>query len=141
MSFMDSIKTCFGKYVTFQGRASRSEFWWFAVFIWIGVLLLQGFMYMSFDTEGMMAAAQDGSFDTGMSFALPIVPLILIIVFILVTFLPNLSVMVRRLHDTNHSGWWYWIALIPLIGLLVLLYFFVSKGTDGDNDFGPDPLA
>ncbi len=141
MSFMESIKTCFGKYVTFQGRASRSEFWWFAVFIWIGVLLLQGFMYMSIDTDGMMAAAQDGSFNSGMSLALPIVPLILIIVFVLVTFLPNLSVMVRRLHDTNHSGWWYWIALIPLLGLLILLYFFVSKGTDGDNDFGPDPLA
>ena len=141
MSFMDSIKTCFGKYVTFKGRASRSEFWWFALFVLVGSLLLQGFMYMSFDTESMMAAAQDGSFSTGMSFALPIVPLILIFVFILVTFLPNLSVMVRRLHDTNHSGWWYWIALIPLIGLLILLYFFVSKGTDGDNDYGPDPLA
>jgi uncharacterized membrane protein YhaH (DUF805 family) len=98
-------------------------------------------MYAMFDTSGMMNAAQNGSFDTGMSFAFPIVPLVLLIVFALATIIPNISVMVRRLHDTNHSGWWYWIALIPLLGILILLYFFVIQGTDGDNDYGPDPLA
>ncbi len=141
MSFIESIKSCFSKYVTFKGRAARSEFWFFALFVFLGGLVLQVFMYMSFDTDAMMAAAQNGTFEPGMSFAFPIVPMILIVVFLLVTFLPNLSVMVRRLHDTNRSGWWYWIALIPVIGIFILLYFFVSKGTDGDNDFGPDPLA
>jgi len=56
-------------------------------------------------------------------------------------FLPSLSVAVRRLHDTNHSGWWYWIALVPIIGGLVLFVFMCMRGTDGLNDYGLDPLA
>ena len=142
MSFMDSIKSCFGKYITFAGRAPRSEFWFFMLFIWLVTAVLQGLMFTMVDTSGMMAAAQSGTpYEPGIGMGFPIVPLILLVVFILITFLPNLSVMVRRLHDTGRSGWWYWIALIPLIGIFILLYFFISKGTDGDNDYGPDPLA
>ena len=141
MSFMDAIKSCFGKYATFAGRAPRSEFWFFMLFIWLVMVILQVLMYGMIDTSGMMAAAQNGTYEPGMGMGLPIVPLILLVVFALVTFLPNLSVMVRRLHDTGRSGWWYWIALIPVIGIFILLYFFISKGTEGDNDYGPDPLA
>ncbi|HHB81462.1 MAG TPA: DUF805 domain-containing protein, partial [Aliiroseovarius sp.] len=61
--------------------------------------------------------------------------------FMLATFLPNISVMVRRLHDTDRSGWWYWIVLVPLIGFILLIVWFASKGTTGDNRFGPDPLG
>lgn len=56
-------------------------------------------------------------------------------------FLPALSVAVRRLHDLDRTGWWYLIILVPLIGLIVLLVFFVTRGTSGPNRFGPDPLA
>jgi len=141
MSFMGSIKSCFGKYVTWAGRASRSEFWFFILFIWLGTLVFYGLIFSMFDTSAMMEAAQSGSFDSEMSFGFPVIPSILLLVFVLVTFLPNISVMVRRLHDTGRSGWWYWIALIPIVGIIILLVFFVSKGTDGDNDYGPDPLA
>jgi uncharacterized membrane protein YhaH (DUF805 family) len=55
--------------------------------------------------------------------------------------LPNLAVAVRRLHDTDRSGWWLLIALLPLIGLIVLIVFFCIRGTPGPNRFGPDPLA
>lgn len=98
-------------------------------------------MYMSFDPGAMMAAAENGSLNSGMSVSFPVLPMIFLLGFMLVTLVPNISVMVRRLHDTNRTGWWFWISLIPLLGLLILLYFFVSKGTDGDNDYGPDPLA
>lgn len=141
MSFIGSIKSCFSKYVTFAGRAPRSEFWFFVLFIWLGVLVFYGLIFLMLDTSAMMETAQTGSFDPGASFAFPITPSILLLVFILVTFLPNISVTVRRLHDTGRSGWWYWISLIPIAGIIILLVFFVSKGTDGDNDYGPDPLA
>ena len=141
MSFMDSIKSCFGKYARFAGRAPRSEFWFFALFIWLVMTVLQVLMFSMFDTEGMMAAAQNGTLEPGLGMAFPVVPAILLLVFFVITFLPYLSVMVRRLHDTGRSGWWYWIGLVPVIGIFILLYFFVSKGTEGDNDYGSDPLA
>lgn len=141
MSFMEAIKSCFSKYVTFKGRAPRSEFWFFALFIWIGSVLLQGLLFSMLDTSGMMNAAQNGTVGSGVGDAFPLVPAILLLAFVLVTLLPNLSVMVRRLHDTNRSGWWFWISLIPLLGIFILLYFLIIKGTDGDNDYGPDPLA
>ena len=53
--------------------------------------------------------------------------------------LPVRAVTVRRLHDTDHSGWWMLIALVPLVGLLVLIYFMVSDSTPGENRFGPNP--
>lgn len=61
--------------------------------------------------------------------------------FSLAVLLPNIAVGVRRLHDLDKSGWWYLLILIPLVGALVLIYFFVQKGTDGPNRFGADPLT
>ena len=55
--------------------------------------------------------------------------------------LPNLAVLVRRLHDTDRSGWWYWIILVPLIGGILVLVWFCSRGTDGGNRYGADPLG
>ncbi len=55
--------------------------------------------------------------------------------------LPAIAVTVRRLHDTDRSGWWIFLGLIPIIGSLVLLFWYVSRGTEGDNRFGPDPLG
>jgi uncharacterized membrane protein YhaH (DUF805 family) len=59
----------------------------------------------------------------------------------LTNLLPGISVTVRRLHDTDRSGWWYWIGLIPLVGAILLLIWFCTRGTDGANRFGPDPLS
>jgi uncharacterized membrane protein YhaH (DUF805 family) len=59
----------------------------------------------------------------------------------LITFIPNLAVAIRRLHDTDRSGWWLFIGLIPLIGMIVLLVFLCTEGTRGPNRFGPDPKA
>jgi len=93
-SFTEAIKVCFQKYATFKGRASRSEYWWFNVFI----LLISAFGGM---LEGAMG--RDGAALSGL--------------ISLATFLPSLSVSVRRLHDTDHSGWWiggFYLALIPV---------------------------
>ena len=58
----------------------------------------------------------------------------------IVIFLPSLAVLVRRLHDTDRTGWWYWILLVPCIGPIVIIVFMLLPSTRGDNRFGSDPL-
>ena len=58
----------------------------------------------------------------------------------LLLFLPNIAVQVRRLHDLDRTGWWLWIFLVPLVGAILLLVWFCTRGTDGPNRHGPDPL-
>lgn len=131
MSFMESIRTCFSKYVTFQGRAQRSEFWWFVLFILVGQFVLGMIDSALFGTVTTM----EGGFQAETSTP------VLSGLFSLATLLPGISVAVRRLHDTDRSGWWYWLALIPLIGIIILIVWYASKGTDGPNQYGPDPLG
>lgn len=131
MGFGEAVRTCFNKYVTFSGRARRSEYWWWILFIVIAQAVFGVIDRMLFDAQvvqvgDMMVEAQPG----------PIGGL-----FSLVTFLPGLSVMVRRLHDTGHSGWWFWIILIPIVGWIILLYWMIKAGDAGDNAYGSDPLA
>lgn len=112
MDFQTAVKTVlFEKYATFTGRAARSEFWWFTLFSVIVSLIT--------------AAISDG----------------VNLIYSLAVLLPSLAVGVRRLHDLGRTGWWMLISLIPLIGLLVLLFFFVQRGTQGPNAHGDDPLA
>ena len=59
----------------------------------------------------------------------------------LITLIPNLAVAIRRLHDTDRSGWWLFIGMIPLVGTIILLVFMFTEGTRGPNRFGPDPKA
>jgi uncharacterized membrane protein YhaH (DUF805 family) len=63
------------------------------------------------------------------------------VIYILATTIPNLAKLIRRLHDTNHSGRWFFIGLVPLIGPLILFSFTVKDGDPGENRFGPDPKA
>jgi uncharacterized membrane protein YhaH (DUF805 family) len=116
MNFGQAITSGFSNYVNFSDRAIRSAYWFWALFTTIGMLVTGGI---------------DGV--DGMTLAYPI--------FGLVTILPSLAVAVRRLHDLDRSGWWLLLALIPLIGSIVLLIWFCTRGTDGSNRFGPDPLA
>lgn len=121
MSFIEAVKTCFSKYVTFSGRARRAEYWWWVLFTIIGNAIF-------------------GVTDT-VFFGVPEVTGPTAGLFSLVTFLPGLSVWVRRLHDVNRSGWWAWLILIPLIGWVILLYWAIKGGTEGANRFGPDPIT
>lgn len=65
--------------------------------------------------------------------------MVLIGLYSLAVFIPSLAVTVRRLHDTNHSGWMYFVSLIPLIGGIWLLILLCTDGTHGQNQYGPDP--
>lgn len=139
MTFSDSIRTCLrDKYITFSGRASRSEFWWFMLFYW---LVIAGVSLLTIGVSGAFSGPGNGGLGVGTLF------LVLVGVAVLGLFLPLLSVTVRRLHDRDMSGWWYLLVLVvgmvPYLGTLVSIGFLVLmalKGTDGPNRFGPDPL-
>ena len=130
MTFGTSIKTCFSKYVTFSGRAQRSEFWWFALFVTVGTFATVWLDIALFGTTEVGPGSVSGESDVAIFSA----------VFGLAVLLPYISVIVRRLHDTDRSGWWYWIGLVPLVGFILLIVWWASKGTDGPNRFGDDPL-
>jgi uncharacterized membrane protein YhaH (DUF805 family) len=98
MTFQESITTCFKKYVDFNGRASRSEYWWFALFIVVVSIVLS---MVSRELSGLFSLA---------------------------TLLPSITAAARRLHDTNRSGWWQLIVFIPIIGWIVLIVFLAQEG-------------
>lgn len=124
LSFGASVSRVFSKYATFGGRATRSEYWWFYLFtvlVSIALSILQG------------VAGQDNGFAGFISIVSLLISLAL--------FIPVLAVTVRRLHDTNRSGWWVLIGLIPLLGAIILLVFVLLRSDEVDNRFGPAPTV
>jgi uncharacterized membrane protein YhaH (DUF805 family) len=109
-------------YAGFSGRARRKEYWMFALISAV-ISIALGIV------DGVMATG--GQSGVG----------VLGLVYSVAVLLPSLGVSVRRLHDTNRSGWWLLIALIPILGAIALLVFVCSAGTAGDNRFGSDPKA
>jgi uncharacterized membrane protein YhaH (DUF805 family) len=120
MTFFEAISSGFRNYVGFSGRASRSEFWY-----WILFTVLVSIVTSIIDLE-VLSSSSISPFSS---------------IWSLVTFLPSLAMGVRRLHDTDRSGWWWLLSFIPLIGIIVLIVFWCSEGTRGPNRFGPDPLG
>ena len=108
-------------YINFKDRARRKEYWFFVLFNVIAGIIL-GIV------DNMTGTMNQ---ETGYG--------LLSGIYSLLVFLPALGVSVRRLHDTDRSGWWILIAFIPIIGALILLYFFVSDSQDETNRFGPNP--
>lgn len=121
MSFGEAVRTCFRKYATFTGRAGRSEYWWWVLFYVLVIFAV-----------GLVGSPGDAASD-GLYGLLGIVWLAL--------FIPTLAVFVRRLHDTNRSGWWWFIGLIPFVGSIVLLVFVLEAGSPGPNKYGPPPIV
>lgn len=110
------------KYVEFNGRARRAEFWWFILFVFVVSTILSLIDMALF--EGVLQ-------DIGPLSA----------IFTLITLIPAIAVTARRLHDVGRSGWWQLLFLLPVIGFLVILFWAVQKGTDGPNEYGRDPLG
>ena len=119
MTFSEAISSGFRNYVGFSGRASRSAFWYWVLF---SVLVS---IALSIIDLGLLSGNTT----------------VLSSIWSLATFLPSLAVGVRRLHDTDRSGWWWLISFIPLVGIIVLIVFWCLEGTPGSNRFGADPLG
>ena len=108
--YLDVLK----RYVDFNGRARRQEYWMFALINFVIILVL-AFIDQFVGLYGAVLS-----------------------LYILAVFLPTLGVTVRRLHDTNHSGLWFLVGCIPCVGLIVL-YFLVLDSDAGDNQYGRNP--
>ena len=131
MGFLAAVASSYTKILSFSGRASRSEFWW--------VMLFQSLVIFG-AVGGVIYYVSSGALDPTQleTSLLPYIGVMNLVWIILFT-VPATTVMVRRLHDTDHSGWWYWICLVPIIGFLILLFFMVMPGTSGRNRYGTDP--
>jgi uncharacterized membrane protein YhaH (DUF805 family) len=116
MGFGEAVSVCFKKSFVWEGRASRAEFWWFE--------LAQALIVIA-------ALIIDQIIGTGFLYIIAVIALIL----------PSIAVFIRRLHDTDRTGWWFWIYLLPVIGLIVLLVFTLTGGDEGDNKYGPNPYG
>lgn len=130
---------CLRQYADFSGRARRAEYWWFALIynvvfapLYVIGLAASPSREVTIDANGNLVQADPGSSLGAMFF------MGLAMLWGLALFLPALAVLVRRLHDTDKSGWWVLLSFIPLGGL-VLLFFAVTEGTNGPNRYGPDP--
>ena len=113
------------RYAEFDGRSRRTEYWMFALFNFIFAIV----PYLI----GIALTLNNNN--------LGLVLIGLSLIYDLAVLIPSLAVAVRRLHDTDKSGWWLLIALVPFIGSIILLVFLCTDGTPGDNQFGPNPKA
>ena len=119
------FKVVSDNYANFEGRARRKEYWMYvlSVFVlYIGLGIVGGILSIISDTLAMLVYG-------------------VISLLGLALFIPSLAVTVRRLHDTNKSGWFILVSLIPFVGGLYLLYLEILEGDKGPNQYGPDPKA
>ena len=126
MGFGEAVKSFWSHYSKFKGRSRRSEYWWIQLFLVLTNLAVAAIdlVLMNGDIDRFIANGGGG---------------IVGLIWILVTIVPALAVLVRRLHDTGKSGWWVLIGFVPLIGGIVLLVFTVLDSGAGENKFGLSP--
>jgi uncharacterized membrane protein YhaH (DUF805 family) len=119
MSLVDSVRSVLSHYATFSGRARRSEYWWFVL---VGGAVVGIFYALAVGTGSTLYA-------------------VLLAVVALALAVPTWAVTVRRLHDTDKSGWFLFLGFIPFAGDFIMIGLCAVAGTDGPNRFGPSPKA
>jgi uncharacterized membrane protein YhaH (DUF805 family) len=140
VTFLQAIKSGFANYKSFSGRATRSEFWYFILFC-VLIELIVGRLIDNWLAPAIFWSSEYGYLPFGVAFLQLTGGRPITILFLLATFVANLSLSIRRLHDLNRSGWFVLLSLIPLVGAVVLLIWFAQQGTAGKNKFGDDPIA
>ena len=110
------------KYAVFRGRARRREYWMFD--------LINSLVSVALFVIAVLIGKAGFGYLIGLPF-----------LYALATVIPSFAKLIRRLHDTNHSGWWFFIAMIPVVGPLILLRLLVADSDPGENRFGPNPKA
>jgi len=111
MNFIESIQTCYKKFFDFSGRASKSEYWWFQLYNTI--LYILTFVFQN---------------DLALLFS----------ILVIANLIPVFAAGVRRVHDSNKSGWWILISFVPIAGLYIFV-LLITDGSKGKNRFGPKP--
>lgn len=115
MSIMEAVQSVFSNYANFNGRARRSEYWWFCLANFVIALILS--------TLGRKISLF--GFVSGL--------------YSLAVLIPAIAVGVRRLHDIGKSGWWLFISLVPVIGSIILIVSMAKDSEPGENQYGPNP--
>jgi uncharacterized membrane protein YhaH (DUF805 family) len=133
MGFGQAVRTCFGKYADFSGRAARPEFWWFFLFSTLVSLVATIPLLI-----GLLAASENGA-GTGVLTVLIIVWTIIVVLLSIGLIIPLLAVGARRLHDYGQTAWLLLLYFIPC-GNIALIVLWALDGTPGDNPYGPRPL-
>ena len=129
---MDWMTMALKRYVDFEGRSQRKEYWMFQLF-----QMLVYLVFLAILLAGLPWAEMDQpNAEPGPLFW---IGLALMILFALGTMLPNIAVTVRRFHDQDQTGWLYLLNFIPYVGGIVVFVFMCLDGTPGENTFGPDP--
>lgn len=107
MTFIESVQTCFKKYATFDGTASRSEYWWFFLFNFIASMII-------------------AMINTRLSY-----------VYSLAVLVPGIAAATRRLHDTDRSGWWQLLYFVPVVGAIILIVFLAQESRPNRYGIAP----
>ena len=141
VGFVDAVKMWLNRFKDFQGRSTRSEYWWVILFN-VLVMAIPLFLLMK-SYGGNLEAMEAGVMPSG-----GMMPMAIIGIYALITLVPNIALAVRRFHDLNQTGWLYLafiiVGLIPLVGMLAslgMLVWFCMRGTVGQNKYGDDPLG
>lgn len=122
-SYLNTYIEVAKKYMVFTGRSRRTEYWTFTLINIAIAFIISVLGSILGSIAGILATI------------LGIVSLL----FTLAMLLPGIAVGIRRLHDTGRSGWWMLIGLVPLVGVLILIYFLVLDSQPGSNQYGPNP--
>ncbi len=121
MSFLEAVETCFEKYSRFEGRAPRSEFWYWMLFSFLAGIVAGGIDHvLGYDLFSDETGPVHRIVSLGLLF-------------------PGIAVGVRRLHDTGKNGWWYWINF-SIIGIIPFFIWMMWEGDEGENKYGHNPF-
>jgi uncharacterized membrane protein YhaH (DUF805 family) len=122
MSFGQAVSSVFSKYATFSGRARRSEYWYWVLFVFLVTLLA-----VVLDSVLKITIVEGSPYGW------------ISVVVSLALLIPGIAVTVRRLHDTDRSGWWYLLSFLCGVGAIIVLVFCLIDGTPGPNKYGDSP--
>jgi uncharacterized membrane protein YhaH (DUF805 family) len=126
LSFGAAVRRVWHLYGTFEGRASRPEYWWWVLFVNLAVIAF-------FVLTAVVQTAVPGGSGNGL---LVVGPVVLLALGLLALIVPTISVTVRRLHDANLSGWWWWVSVIPYAGGIILIVLVCRRSSVGPNNYG-----
>lgn len=128
-TFKEAVAICLNKYADFTGRACRAEYWYWGLLMFLAFIAYWGLANITMGNI-ITYSYNENTFGT---------VTIIYWIWCLAMLLPSLAVTVRRLHDIGKSGWWYFIALIPIIGGILLLIWMCQDGEPNANEYGTNP--
>ncbi len=140
MGFREAVSHVFHNYANFNGRARRSEYWYFYLFNWLLGVAVTVLMYVC-GGIGLVGLGNDSAAAAGGALTAAAIVQLLYFLYVLAAIIPNIAVSCRRLHDIGRSGAYLLIGFVPVVGWIFLLIWSLQDGDPGDNRYGESPKA